>query len=59
MDKNSRMSVRISFYDDLKKSSELSKYKMTTLLEMAWDSFKHSKEYAKIILNISNNKSKE
>ena len=37
--------VRISFYDELRQTSKQSKYKMSTLLEMAWKHFKSSDWY--------------
>lgn len=44
--------VRITFYDDLKKTSDVSKRTMATTLEIAWKEFKKSKRYAKMMLGV-------
>ena len=38
--------VRVPFYDELKKTSDISKYNMSTLLVIAWNLFKNSEWYA-------------
>ena len=38
--------VRIPFYDELKKVSDISKYSMSTLLVIAWNLYKNSDWYA-------------
>lgn len=37
--------VRLQFYDELKETSKISKYSMSALLEIAWQSFKSSDWY--------------
>ena len=37
--------VRVSFYDELKSTSNKSQYNMSTLLEIAWKYFKSSDWY--------------
>ena len=48
--KRKNNSVRISFYDELKDTSEISKVKMSTLLEFAWEQYKGSKDYYNLIM---------
>lgn len=48
--KRKNNSVRISFYDELKDTSEISKVKMATLLEFAWEQYKGSKDYYNLIM---------
>lgn len=48
--KRKNNSVRISFYNELKDTSELTKVKMATLLEFAWEQYKGSKDYYNLIM---------
>lgn len=48
--------VRVPFYDELKKVSEITKYKMSTLLEISWEYFKTTKDYSKLMFGLNKEK---
>lgn len=47
--KRKNNSVRISFYNELKDTSEITKINMSTLLKFAWECYKGSKDYYNLI----------
>lgn len=47
--KRKNNAVRVPFYDELQQLSEMSHYSMSTLLILAWQKFKNSDDYSKLI----------
>lgn len=50
--KRKNNAVRVPFYEELQRLSELSHYSMSTLLILAWQKFKNSEDYSKIMLGL-------
>lgn len=48
--------VRVPFYDELQKVSEITQHNMSTLLKLAWESFKTTKDYSRLMLGLNNKK---
>lgn len=50
--KRKNNAVRVPFYDELQHLSDISRYSMSTLLILAWQKFKNSEDYTKIMLGL-------
>lgn len=48
--------IRHQRYDEIKKASEISHIDMSVLVTLAWDYFKTSKEYSRLMLGLKNAK---